>query len=372
MGSRGSRKHCSDSRPNGCVGWPRSNARACSGETVTCRLGPGWHRDTRSLSLRQPGKSARRRRWERCLQPARRWPPDSFRASAISVLVGAREAEPQAFGRAEGMLVEAARTLGARELRGAVYRWLETARGNSGHAEAEAMAEGLRRRRRLDISPMPSGMVRVDGDLDPEAGQVVITALRAVVDAQVKGGEGSDGSTPAQRRADGLSEVCRQWLDRIDRPAIGGERPHVSVVVDLNALTGDSGRSEHPDTGSVSPEVARRIACDASVRRVVLSPDSEPLDIGRATPVVPAAIRRAVMIRDGGCRFPGCDRPPSWSDAHHVTHWARGGATSVANLVMLCRPHHRMVHRGFTVVMRHGKPVFFRPDGARLEERGPP
>jgi hypothetical protein len=171
--------------------------------------------------------------------------------SAVNVLVRAKEAAPRAFGEAEGMLVQAARSLPARELLVAVDRWLENAHVDSATQEAEAMAERLTRRRRLDVSPVPSGMVRVDGDLDPEAGQIVITALRAVIDAQVKSEAFSGRRTPAQRRADGLSELCRQWLDRNDRPSVGGERPHVSVVVHLERLTGGSGRSELPDTGWV-------------------------------------------------------------------------------------------------------------------------
>jgi hypothetical protein len=199
----------------------------------------------------------------------------------------------------------------------------------------------------------------------------VITALRAVVDAGVTAG-GSDPATPTQRRADGLTELCRQWLDRGDRPVVGGERPHVSVVVDLQALRGGSGRAELEDAGAIPSEVARMISCDASVRRIVLGAASEPLDVGRATPVVRASIRRAVVIRDRGCTFPGCDRPPSWTDAHHVRHWADGGETRVSNLVLLCRPHHRLVHHDFGVRMLEGRPVFTRPDGTRLEERGPP
>ena len=90
----------------------------------------------------------------------------------------------------------------------------------------------------------------------------------------------------------------------------------------------------------------RRLACDAAVTRVVIGPDSQPLDVGRRTRVVPAAIRTALTVRDRGCVFPGCDRPPTWTDAHHIVHWADGGPTSLDNLVLLCRTHHRTVHEG--------------------------
>jgi len=100
---------------------------------------------------------------------------------------------------------------------------------------------------------------------------------------------------------------------------------------------------------------------------------SEPLDIGRRTVVVPGPMRRAVTIRDRHCRFPGCDRPPAWCDAHHVVHWAHGGVTALSNLVLLCRRHHRLVHEGqFRLELTDGKPSFRRPDGTMLEDRAPP
>jgi 5-methylcytosine-specific restriction endonuclease McrA len=108
--------------------------------------------------------------------------------------------------------------------------------------------------------------------------------------------------------------------------------------------------------------------------RIVMAGASQPLDVGRRTPVVPPGMRRAVIARDRRCRFPGCDRPPPWADAHHVVHWADGGSTALANLLLLCRPHHRSVHErgGFRLDLHDGVPVFRRPDGTVLEDRAPP
>lgn len=185
---------------------------------------------------------------------------------------------------------------------------------------------------------------------------------------------------PAQRRADALGEVCRQWLNRSGRPSIAGERPHITVTVGAEVLAGAAslpggprGVSELDHVGPVPPQTARRFACDASVMRIVLGPRSEPLDVGRRTPVVPPAIRRAVIVRDRSCRFPGCGRPHAWCDAHHVVHWAEGGSTSIGNLVLLCRRHHRLVHEGrFSVEIVGARPVFRRADGSLLEARAPP
>ena len=171
--------------------------------------------------------------------------------------------------------------------------------------------------------------------------------------------------------------MCRQWLDACDRPRVGGERPHVTVTVSLEALRDLSGSAELDHVGPVPVEMARRLACDASIRRIVLGPRSEPLEVGRKTPVISAAQRRAVILRDRHCRFPGCDRPPAWDDCHHIVHWEDGGPTDPCNLILLCRRHHRLCHArgGFGLAVEDGDPVFRRPDGSVLEdvsERAPP
>ncbi len=297
-------------------------------------------------------------------------------SSAVDVVMPAREVDPAAFIQAEGYLVDAASTLSIPDLRRVVATWRRAAED----ARAAEYSERAHERRRLHVSPTLGGMVRVDGDLDPETGQTVICALRAVCDAEV--GSADDPRSSPQRRADALGEICRQWLDGTDRPLVGGERPHLTVTVDLATLEArlpaPGSVAELADSGPISPEAARRLACDASVSRVITKGGSEPLDVGRRTSVVPAGIRRAVVVRDRGCRFPGCDRPQGWCDAHHVRHWAKGGDTALSNLVLLCRRHHRLVHHGFKVEMANGRPRFSRPDGSALddgsalEKRGPP
>jgi hypothetical protein len=291
--------------------------------------------------------------------------------SAVRVLVAARDADPSAFKESEPQLVDAARLHSMQDLRRVTAYWRQA-------VEREAALGGeekLRERRRLHASVTFLGMVRVDGDLDPETGETLLTALRAVLDAESRSSGQADHRTPAQRRADALGEVCRQWLDLADRPAVAGEKPHVTVTVDTEAVRDGAGEpSELDHVGPIDPAVARRVVCDASIRRVVLAGPSEPLDVGRRTPVVPPAMRRAVIVRDRHCRFPGCDRPHTWCDAHHVVHWADGGPTALPNLVLLCRRHHGMVHArgGFRLELVDGRPMFRRPDGSLLEDRAPP
>ena len=242
--------------------------------------------------------------------------------SAVRLLVNARNAEPAAFHRSEPQLVEAARRHSVPDLQRVTAFWRQRAeRERSVDTE-----ERLRERRALHTSVTFLGMVRVDGDLDPETGESLMTAIGAVLNAEARSRERDDHRTPAQRRADALGEICRQWLDRSDRPVIGGERPHLTVTVGAEELA-RSGAAELDHAGPVGSESARRLACDASVMRVVLSGRSEPLDVGRRTAVIPPSMRRAVIVRDVHCRFPGCDRPHTWCDAHHVRHWADGGPT---------------------------------------------
>ena len=297
--------------------------------------------------------------------------------SAARMLVSARAINPEAFARSEATLVEAARVHSVGDLNRALIYWRQ-------RAEREAQIsseEALRERRKLHASVTFGGMVRLDGDLDPESGETLLAALGAVLDAESRGRTEEDVRTPAQRRCDALAEICRQSLDSSDRPSIGGERPHVTVTVDAAVLGGEpstfspgAGRCELDSVGPVSPETALRLSCDSSVMRVVMSGESQPLDVGRRTAVIPAPMRRAVIVRDKRCRFPGCDRPHTWCDAHHILHWARGGPTSVSNLVLLCRRHHRLIHgpSGFRLEMDQDGPAFRRPDGSRLDGRGPP
>jgi Domain of unknown function (DUF222) len=297
--------------------------------------------------------------------------------SAARVLASAREADPEAFARSEEQLLEAARIHSLDDLQRVASYWRQA-------VEREHVPSGdekLRERRRLHASVSLLGMVRVDGDLDPETGETLLTALGAVVDAEARSQPEDDDRTPAQRRADALGEICRQWLDGAERPTVAGERPHLTVTVAAEGLPmgdathgGPSPPSELDHVGPVGQATVRRLACDASLMRVVMNGRSEPLDIGRRTPVVPPSMRRAVIVRDRHCRFPGCDRPHPWCDAHHVTHWADGGPTAARNLLLLCRRHHRSIHErgGFHLELVNDRPVFRRPDGSVLEDRAPP
>jgi hypothetical protein len=285
--------------------------------------------------------------------------------SAVAVLSSARSMDADAFARSETMLLDAARSLPIRQLTRAIAHWRQL-------VEADRDVDGRFEARTLHVSPTIGGMVRIDGDLDPETGLSLLSALSSVMDAWARG-SGDDARTPAQRRVDAFGEVCRGFLDRCDRPTVAGERPHIVVNVHLDDLRSTrAGRAALAGMGPITGETARRLACDAGVSRVITRGRSEPLDVGRKTPVVPPPLRRAIVTRDQGCRFPRCDRSPDWCDAHHITHWAHGGPTALGNLVLLCRPHHRLVHDKFRVQVVDGRIWFTRADGSIVDDRAPP
>ena len=178
--------------------------------------------------------------------------------------------------------------------------------------------------------------------------------------------------TPAQRRADALGLLAEAALTAdLDRGS-AGDRYQVVLHVESRPVWRQGkvcrGRVE-VDHGAVdvSAETSRRLSCDASVVPMRHGADGAVLDVGRKTRTVPPSIRRALQARDQSCRFPGCTARRC--DAHHVEHWIDGGATSLDNLVLLCRRHHRAVHEGGFDLIRHddGAVTFLRPNGTVLE-----
>ncbi len=236
----------------------------------------------------------------------------------VAMLLAAARVAPEVFERDERVLVDTISSLSAGDARRAVEYWKQAA----DQRLAAADAEHVYRRRRLDISETLGGMIAMDAGFDAEAGQTVITALRSITDPQQL--DPDDDRTPTQRRCDAMTDICGYYLTHQNPPLSGGSRPQVSAVVSLAALQGEPGAPCAFDDGTViGAETARRIACDSSVTRVITGPRSEVLDVGRATRTIPAAIRKALIIRDRHCRFPGCERPHRWCDAHHIQHWAR-------------------------------------------------
>ena len=151
-----------------------------------------------------------------------------------------------------------------------------------------------------------------------------------------------------------LGVVEREALDRTRARLVAlPGRALLTITMDLRWLQLATGYGVLGSEALVDPRTVRRWACDAEVVPVVLGSRSEPLDVGRLQRTVTDAIRRALNIRDGGCAFPGCDRPPRRCHAHHIRYWFHGGPTCLDNLVLLCRFHHQLIHAGHWVIEIH-------------------
>ena len=262
------------------------------------------------------------------------------------------------FAHDEGMLVDHACRLTVDQTAQMLRHWLMAAdpdRENRERGEGD----------RLHVSSTFDGTTVLDGVYASEDGAVIKAAVDAEYERLRRAERASGGPTrtAAQRRAAALAEVIRR--------AVGAEpgRPTIAVTIGLDDLANATGCGHVDDTGEPVPaETVRRLACDARIIPVVLGGRSEPIDVGRAARAVTPAQRRALTLRDRGCVFPGCDRPPGWCDGHHIVHWADGGPTDIANLALLCNHHHTAIHEGGWTMTRapNGALTFTRPDGTPL------
>jgi Domain of unknown function (DUF222)/HNH endonuclease len=173
-----------------------------------------------------------------------------------------------------------------------------------------------------------------------------------------------------EARADALLALADGYLAGARGERTGGDRYQVLVHVDTATLAGTdpAGRCEFDHGAPLATQTARRLACDASLVKL-LEADGAPLSIGRKARTIPPALRRALHSRDRGCRFPGCGSR-RFVDAHHIEHWADGGPTDLDNLVQLCSAHHRLLHEGGYRIRRQrgGTISFHRPDGRRIPD----
>lgn len=280
----------------------------------------------------------------------------------------------RAITRVEGVehedeLVELARNATAAQLERIVRSYRSAVRIEEGAGRAHED-------RFLALEWEDDGSVRVRGRLPAEQGALLMKAVELAAERlHTDAAEEPAPSPAAARRADALAVLADEALAA---PAgagrTGGDRVQLVVRVDAGALTGDgAGKDAAHDAGcceldrgpALARTTARRLACDASVIRMA-ERDGEPLAVGRKTRSIPPALRRALRARDGGCRFPGCTND-RFVDAHHIRHWADGGATDLGNLVHLCTHHHRLLHEGGFSVRSTEPGVFeFRAPGGQV------
>ena len=214
----------------------------------------------------------------------------------------------------------------------------------------------------LFLTRLPDGGGKLKGRFDDAA---LFDAIATVVDAKARPSTAEDTRSAGERQAEALAEVCGYVLDHAGSdlvPECGGHRPHLNVLIRLDDLQNRARAACLDFGGTVTPEALRMLCCDAAVVPIVFNGHGQPLDVGRIKRTVPDGLRRAVAARDRGCAHPGCGRPASWCEIHHLIPWELGGETKLTNLAMLCRMHHRQIHfTEWEVRIRDGLPEFIPP-----------
>jgi hypothetical protein len=270
--------------------------------------------------------------------------------------------------------------------------------------------------RELSLRRKRTGFWELNGRFDDETGARASALFDALAERRSTD-EGPDLRSPLERYGDAFSDAIDLALNSPELPMQAGERAHVMVAVSLadlrsgigQAMSGDTGtisaaglapfgtmpksggaytlrnngttapaagqaalgakpksgvgRALLGDLGTISAAEARIHACDCKLIPAVLGTESELLDLGRERRLVSTPLRRALYLRDRGCTFPGCHRPPRHCQGHHIRHWADGGPTELGNLVLMCAHHHRLLHRsGWQVrIAADGLPEFLPP-----------
>jgi hypothetical protein len=258
------------------------------------------------------------------------------------ILAGARTARSRAaFDGDEASLVGEVAGLSVEQTAAVLRRWAATIEGEGpdpAHDRSLNTASASRR---------PDGRMRVLADLDAESGAIFASAFDGTVEElrHARRHEprpaslAEQSARSARLRADALVELARRAGAAGDRP---GPRPLLWVVTPEPG----TGLGELPGAGPLPAVAVERLACDATVAPITVDRLGRIVDVGRTARTATPTQRRLLALRDRGCRFKGCDRPPPWCEAHHIVWWERGGRTDLDNLVLLCSYHHHLCHEG--------------------------
>ena len=227
--------------------------------------------------------------------------------------------------------------------------------------------EGMKARS-LTLTTADDGVVLVQGILDKVGGAALQTALEPLVKRAGK----DDGRARDRRLADALVDLSMRALDN----GLVPQRTHLQVTASLETLLGLPGApaADMEFTLPISAKAVERLACDCAVTRIILGSESTVIDVGRAKRTVSGPQRKALRVRDGGCTWPGCDRPVSMTEGHHLIHWIQNGPGDMPNLTLLCYRHHWMVHEGGWQIVRtdDGRMLTIPPaSGFEYQPRGP-
>lgn len=243
----------------------------------------------------------------------------------------------------------------------------------------------LRDQRFLRVTPLRDGMTRLAGLLDPESAAAVIATFDAITSPR-RGGprfvdpaarDYADRITVDPRSTEQLAVDAFVDLIRLGGAAapeiVGAQRPTVRVIVTDHDLARRAGCGQlEGQTTPASIATIEREICDRGTVPIRFDDQGQSLNLGHTQRLFSARQKIALAVRDGGCRFPTCDRSPSWCEAHHIDHWARDhGRTDVADGLLLCRHHHLLVHDNGWQITRNGADYLLIPPASLDPDRRP-
>jgi hypothetical protein len=233
--------------------------------------------------------------------------------------------------------------------------------------------------RSFRVTTLPDGMSRATWMLDPESAILVrelvdraVSPKRRTVqftdpdDIEKAARIADDDRTPEQYASDALLHLLLAGADADSSMMLGTGAPSVRVLVTARDLRLDTGSASfeasagQPDGTVIALPTVRRMLCAGTQTPILVGSTGQPLDVGRSQRLFTARQRLALAARDGGCRWPGCERPPSWCEAHHIDQWMRDdGETNVEAGVLLCRHHHLLLHdQGWSIQRAERSPDY--------------
>ncbi len=278
------------------------------------------------------------------------------KATVIAAAVDGLDADST--GKAEAILAEAAPVATRKDLitMGDRIRTLTEPEDAEQKARADFIRQGVTLSETL-------GGCRLSGWLNTEAGAIVKNALEQFTAKPAPAADGEPTPSPKLRRALGLIEMAKQALGHQTCERDNTARPTVIVTLPLDVLKHQLGVGDIEGGDTMPASAVRRLACDADIIPMIFGSDGAVLDAGRSRRTISPHQRAALAVRDRHCVFPGCDRPPSWCQGHHIREWVRDhGPTDLKNLILLCHHHHHLVHEGgWTITGQAGPTLRFQP-----------
>jgi Domain of unknown function (DUF222)/HNH endonuclease len=283
--------------------------------------------------------------------------------------------DPDDVAAAEQQLAAQAQLQGPKDLRLLASRMVDAVDPDGPGPVADQLQQD---RRHLELRQRRDGMWQLEGKLTDTVGAQLHAVLdpltrprSTTVEIDGKTSEIPDGRRYGQRMHDGLEDVCGRLLQLADRPATGGTPASVIVTIGVEELLQRAGIAETSDGSQLSAAQLLRIADEAEIWPTIIDANGVPLALGRTRRIASRGQTMALIAREGGCSFPGCDHPPQWCDRHHIIDWIDGGPTDLDNLTLLCRYHHtHFLQKGWTCRMSaDGLPEWIPPRWIDPEQR---